>query len=353
VKAFECDQCGNLVFFENVTCLRCNSTLGFLPEFIDLSALEPAAEGAWKPLSRAAANTVYRQCQNAIQYQICNWLIPHDDPNPLCRSCRLNLVIPDLGIPQNLALWHKLELAKRRVMYSILRLKLPAETEEGKLPLRFKFMSDPSGGPALLTGHARGVITINIAEADDAEREKRRVELHEPLRTLLGHVRHEIAHYYWDRLILNSPWIDQFRRIFGDERQDYSECLRKHYQQGPPADWQTRFLSMYSACHPWEDWAETWAHYLHMIDSLETAGSFGLSLRPRHAQAETMRADPNKVAYNLSDFDEIIRHWLPLTHALNELNRGMGLPDLYPFVLSEPSLAKLRFVHLLLRSPRA
>ncbi len=351
MKTFECDSCGNLLFFENVVCLRCKHTLGFLPDVTDLSALEPLKDNLWKALSSASSTTEYRQCQNSIQHQVCNWMIPATDPNPLCESCRLNLVIPDLTVAGNLERWQKLELAKRRVMYSLLLFGLPTEAEDKRPALRFKFMANPPGGPPVLTGHAQGIITINIAEADDAERERRRVELHEPFRTLLGHVRHEIAHYYWDRLVADTPHLPKFRELFGDDQQNYGDCLKKHYQNGPPADWQSKHVTSYASSHPWEDWAETWAHYLHMVDTLETAASFGISLRPRHAQAATMRAEPQKIR-DFSNFDEITKNWLPLTHALNELNRGMGLPDLYPFILSAPVVEKLRFVHELLRKQK-
>jgi hypothetical protein len=351
MKAFECDHCGNLLFFENISCLRCQHTLGFLPEVIDLSALESGTENRWKALAPSASGQEYRQCQNTAEYQVCNWMVPADDEKQLCQSCRLNLVIPDLTLTGNLERWHKMELAKRRVMYSLLRFGLPTEGEGGRQPLRFKFLGDPPGGPPVMTGHAQGVITMNIAEADDAERERRRIALHEPFRTLLGHVRHEVAHYYWDRLIAQSVHLDKFRELFGDERQDYGERLKLHYQNGPPVDWQNSHVTSYASSHPWEDWAETWAHYLHIVDTLETAGSFGISLRPRHTQAATMRAEPQKIR-DFSDFDEILRNWLPLTHALNELNRGMGLADLYPFVLSQPAVEKLRFVHRVLQGSR-
>ncbi|MDB6039673.1 MAG: hypothetical protein JWM99_3514 [Verrucomicrobiales bacterium] len=349
MKAFQCDHCGNLLFFENVACLGCNHTLGFLPEVIDLCALEPAREKLWKALAPSAGSHLWRQCRNATDYQICNWMVAEEDDNPLCRSCRLNLLVPDLTIQGNLERWQKLEVAKRRVMYSLLRLSLPTEEENGRSPLRFQFLADAPGAPAVITGHAQGIITVNIAEADDAERERRRVDLHEPFRTLLGHFRHEIAHYYWDRLVAGGPHLQRFRELFGDERKDYSGSLKLHYQNGPPQDWQNSFVTAYASSHAWEDWAETWAHYLHIIDTLETAASFGLSLRPRHPQAASMRAEPKKVADDFSDFEEILHHWIPLTHALNELNRGMGLHDLYPFVLSEPSFGKLRFIHTLLR----
>jgi hypothetical protein len=349
MKAFHCDHCGNLIFFENVSCLRCNHTLGFIPERTDLCALEPLQGNFWQPLGSTAHLQRYRQCRNSREYQVCNWLVAENDASEHCRACRLNLLIPDLAIEGNLERWRKLEQAKRRVLYSLLRFKLRTEEERGRAALRFKFLGDQPGGATVLTGHHLGVITINIAEADDAERERRRVELHEPLRTLLGHLRHEVAHYYWDRLVANGPELESFRGLFGDERQNYDGCLRQHYQHGPRGDWQEHFVTVYASCHPWEDWAETWAHYLHIVDTLETAGSFGVLLRPRHPQAATMRADPKDILEGLSNFEEILRNWIPLTQVLNEINRGMGLPDLYPFVLSPDSVRKLRFVHRLLQ----
>lgn len=344
MKLFACEDCGGLLFFENVSCLRCQHPLGFLPERMDLSALEKCGDNFWKPLG---SENRYRQCKNAIDYQVCNWMVDADDSSALCRSCRLNLMIPDLTAPGNLDRWRKLELAKRRALYWLLRFNLSTEESSGRRPLRFKFLAETPNGPPVLTGHEQGIITINIAEADDAEREKRRVALHEPLRTLLGHVRHEIAHYYWDRLIENTANLEKFRATFGDERQDYSQSLQTHYQQGPPADWPQRYVTSYASSHPWEDWAETWAHYIHITDTLETSASFGLSLRPEHQQAATMRSEPKRIQY-VSKFEEIMEHWLPLTYALNEVNRGMGQPDLYPFVFSGPAMEKLRFVHQVL-----
>ena len=198
----------------------------------------------------------------------------------------------------------------------------------------------------MLTGHADGVITLNVAEADEVERERRRLRLHEPYRTLLGHFRHEVGHYYWDRLIKDSPLIDDFRERFGDERQDYDQALQQHYDQGPRIDWQQQFVSAYASVHPWEDWAETWAHYLHMTDTLETAAACGLTLRPRRADEPMLKSPPPALpATRFAAFDRLIDDWFPLTYVLNNLNRGMGLPDGYPFVLSPPAVEKLKFVH--------
>ncbi|HYP18035.1 MAG TPA: putative zinc-binding metallopeptidase, partial [Opitutus sp.] len=227
----------------------------------------------------------------------------------------------------------------------------PAPEEDGGTTLRFRFMGDAADGTAVLTGHADGVITINLAEADDDVREQRRVSLHEPFRTLLGHFRHEVAHYYWDRLVARTAWIVRFRELFGDERADYGEALQRHYRDGPPAEWATRHVSAYASMHAWEDWAETAAHYFHIIDTIETAAGFGMSLRPRHPAAPTMTADPAAAVESPHGFDASLAAWFPLTYALNALNRGVGLPDLYPFVLAEPAIAKLRFVHEVLTGP--
>ena len=191
-----------------------------------------------------------------------------------------------------------------------------------------------------MTGHADGLITINIAEADDAERERRRNAMGEEYRTLLGHFRHEIGHYYWDRLIRDSAWIDDFRKLFGDEREDYAQALQRHHQQGPPADWEQSFVSAYASSHPWEDWAETWAHYLHMTDTLETAVESGLSLRPKRPDEPALKPDIAVVSRRPSPFDQLIERWFPLTYLLNNLNRGMGLPDAWSSVLPEPARSR-------------
>src|SRR5882724_532740 len=210
MKAYHCDGCGSLVFFDNVSCVHCGHALGFLPASDRLSALEPAENGAWKALAPNAKRQLHRKCINGQRYQVCNWMIELDDPAPFCAACRLNEMIPNLELPGNQERWRRLEMAKRRVIYTIHQLGLPMDAVPGenRPALRFRFLSDVAGGPAVPTGHENGLITINIAEADDDERERRRVNLHEPYRTLLGHLRHEVAHYYWDRLIANTIWIE-------------------------------------------------------------------------------------------------------------------------------------------------
>ena len=221
-------------------------------------------------------------------------------------------------------------------------LPLANKFDDPERGLAYEFLAE-SVGAKVLTGHDDGVITINLAEADDAEREKRRLQLGEPYRTLLGHFRHEIGHYYWDRLILHSSAIERFRALFGDERMPYDQALQRHYGEGPPPDWQERYISAYAASHPWEDWAETWAHYLHMSDTLETAAECGLSLEPKRVDGPALKPDASD-GLGVS-FDAMIENWFALTFVLNNLNRGLGLPDGYPFVLSPSVIEKLRFVH--------
>jgi hypothetical protein len=345
MKSFHCDSCGMMVFFENDRCLKCGHALGFLPDLLDLTALEPAAGNQWRPLSPRAPGLLYRPCANSSQHHTCNWLVPADDPVAWCAACRLNAVIPDLTDANNVARWAKLELAKRRCLYTFLKLGLPVQSAAGRPPsLSFQFLQDKENAP-VKTGHQDGVITLNIAEADDDEREHRRLTLHEPYRTLVGHLRHESGHYYWDRLIANSPDLPRFRELFGDETASYDAALQAHYQQGPPANWPERNVTAYASSHPWEDWAETWAHYLHIVDTLETAASFGVSTNADNSANNGSQKSSPLAFDQQMDFDALLAEWVPLTCALNSINRGMGLSDLYPFVIPPAVTEKLRFIH--------
>jgi len=345
MKIFHCDHCSHLVFFENTACLHCDHLLAYLPDLTVVGSLDPDEGELWRsPLERATQ--LYRLCENYTKHNVCNWAVPVSDNHPLCESCRLTRVIPDLNDPANKQAWFKLEAAKRRLVYSLLQLRCPLKNklEDPERGLAFEFLAD--GGPgAVMTGHANGVITLNIAEADDVERERRRKELGEPYRTILGHFRHEVGHYYWERLIDGTARVDTFREYFGDERRDYSEALQQYYREGPAPAWQEQSVSAYCTAHPWEDWAETWAHYLHMADTLETAAVCGLSLRPRRSDEPALKRLFVVGSREAGSFDQLIESWLPLTYVLNNLNRGLGLPDAYPFVLSTRAIEKLRFVH--------
>ena len=350
MKVFHCDHCDQPVFFENTTCVVCQHVLAYLPDLCAIGSLEAIDNGRFTSPLPAAKDRSYRLCRNYTDLGVCNWAIAENEGlQELCRACRLTRVIPDLSVAGHREAWCRLEAAKRRLLYSLFSLELPVvdKATDSVAGLAFEFMGDPEDptAPRVLTGHEDGVIRINIAEADDAQREQRRTSMHEPYRTLLGHFRHESGHYYWDRLIEGSARLESFRSKFGDERRDYAEALQAHYRQGAPTDWPEHFVSAYSSAHPWEDWAETWAHYLHMEDTIETAAACGLSLRPTHRDEPVLpkiREVPKGVS---GTFDQLISRWFPITYVLNHLNRGMGLADGYPFVLSTETIEKLRFVH--------
>lgn len=353
------------MFFENTKCLNCGRTLAFSPERMAMLTLSPAEAGLWRPVENAApsvegrtpnvegaapSDEVYRLCANYTDYGVCNWVICANDADSLCRSCNLTHTIPDLSTPGSQEAWAKLEVAKRRLVYAILGLELPlvSKLQDARRGLEFKFLSDSvavnGDRSRVLTGHDDGLITINVAEADDVYRETQRQHQHEPYRTLLGHFRHEIGHYYWDQLIADSDRLERFRQLFGDERLGYADAVKHHYEHGAPANWEDSFISAYATTHPWEDWAESWAHVMHMVDALETAHEVGLSVKPsrRDEPALFIPAKPSQA--RVEDFDQLVSEWLSLTYVLNNLTRGLGLADAYPFVLSTPVVEKLRFV---------
>ena len=291
-------------------------------------------------------------CANAA-LDGCNWLVPEGQTSGYCLACCHNGTVPDLSMPQNVALWQQLEIAKHRLFYSLLRWRLPLRTraEDAQHGLIFNFLAD-TPAQKIMTGHEYGIITIALAEADDIERERRRHAMSEPYRTLLGHFRHEIGHYYWDLLVRDGCMMAAFRKLFGDERDDYQEALQRHYTSGPRSDWQQHFVSAYASLHPWEDFAETWAHYLHIIDTLEMAGSFGVRLDPAIGASEGLAAQIDFDSYAVVDFQCIIDAWLPFVFAMNSVSRAIGARDMYPFILAPPVLEKLAFIHGLVRGAR-
>ncbi|MBE0506609.1 MAG: putative zinc-binding peptidase [Marinospirillum sp.] len=350
MKLFSCSCCGQLVYFENTHCTACGSLLGFVPDQLEMRAFHPVGEHLWQISGSDATAPLYHQCSNFALQGVCNWMLPATDTEDFCLACRLNHTIPDLTQPDNHGFWHRLEAQKRRLIYSLLQFGLPlAPRSRDPTGLEFDFLADVeptfSETGRVLTGHSEGLITMNIAEADPVRREKMRHLMVEPYRTLLGHFRHESGHYYWDRLINNTPWLNLFRDAFGDERRDYEAALKFYYDAGPTPNWQQFYVSAYASMHPWEDWAETWAHYLHLLDTLETAWHFGLSSQPPLPGAQQLAFVQRVNPYLVVDFDLLIDAWLPLTAALNNLNRSMGHEDVYPFVLAPAAINKLRLVH--------
>jgi len=319
--------------------------VGFLPDRLVLSAIEPVPDDRYLALAPEAEERLYRPCRNYLDQDACNWMVPLEDADPFCMACRLNEVIPNLDKPGNRSLWIQIERRKRRLVYDLRRMALPVfpRSAQPDTGLAFAFLEDDPSvfefqdhekGSHILTGHANGLITINIAEADDVERERMRHQMNEQQRTLLGHFRHESGHYYWDRLVVNGPFLSRARALFGDERLAYAPALERYYQQGPDPAWQQTHVSGYASAHPWEDWAECWAHWLQITDALETAVTIGL------APDEALTDDP----------DTRIQHWVELALKINLLNRSMDQPDPYPFVLSPPVVEKLKFVDEVIRS---
>lgn len=351
MKFFNCDNCGQPIFFENSQCVKCKHTLGYVPDQGKMSALTPVEGDLWASVGSQAPGQLYRMCQNYSKLQVCNWMVPVENSDPLCQACRLNRTIPDLSQPHNMACWGRLEVAKRRLVYSLLALDLPVKNKQDELELglAFDFLADPNPdfveSTQVITGHDEGLITINIAEADDVFRLKMRLNMHERYRTILGHFRHEVGHYYWQLLIRDSEQIDAFRGLFGDEQKDYGSALKQYYDQGAPTQWQDHYISAYASSHPWEDWAETWAHYLHIVDMVETAQAFGLAVKGYPLQKLGLPEQFDGQHVSDDSFMQLLTQWLPMTFALNSINRSMGLEDIYPFVLSRSVTDKLRFIH--------
>lgn len=346
MKLFKCPCCSQPLYFENTRCEKCGHRLGYIPQTGILTALDQDGD-AW--LSLAEGGGRFRFCANA-DHDACNWLIPAEDPATLCTACRHNRTIPQIGDPKSLLAWQKIEFAKHRLFYTLLKLDLPTPVQgEADEPLIFDFLADApvQTGPKVMTGHDNGVVTIALAEADDAERETRRTAMGEPYRTLLGHFRHEVGHYYWDILVRDGGRLAECREIFGDDTQDYDDALKIHYEQGVPANWQENYISGYATTHAWEDFAETWAHYLHIIDTLEMARAFGMTVQPRVDETGDLSTAVELDVYAEPDMQRIADTWIPLCFALNSVNRCLGQSDLYPFVLSPAVIRKLGFIHRL------
>lgn len=351
MRLFACDHCDQTIHFDNRQCVRCGHRLGFLPGFMTMRALAPESGNGWRLVVEADGDV--RFCANA-GLDICNWLVAMEDPDDFCIACRHNRLVPNTATEEGVDRWRRISQAQRHLFYSLLRWNLPHPTRkedpEGGLVFDFledEMTSDGNVVPAM-TGHEEGLIAIRAAEADDVTREQARASMNEPYRTLLGHFRHETGHFIWNRLVRDRNQFEPFRAIFGDERQDYGAAIRRHYENGPPVGWQESFISSYASAHPWEDFAECFAHYLHIVDTLETARSFGIAIDPRGH--EEMAAEVDFNPYRAQSAQQLVSAWIPLSVAINSIQRSMGRPDSYPFILSPPVIAKLEYLHGLIGS---
>ncbi len=345
IHTYRC-VCGSTTFFDNTRCLACGREQGFCPVCRTLAALLPQPDFSYRCGNCDAA---VGKCWNYSANDVCNRCVWPPVEGALCDCCRFNATIPDLSIPGNAAKWYRLEAAKRRLFYDLDLLGLPYGTAADGIepPLAFDFKANiipvddfwrPVGDEEqVYTGHANGRITINVREADDVEREKLRVDMGEAHRTLVGHFRHEIGHYYWDMLVKGRR-EEECKAVFGDhERPKYEEAMDTYYKNGPPFDWVTRYVSAYASMHPWEDFAEMWARYLAMTSALDTARNSGFE----------KDVDPTG-----DDVDLLVVRYQRLGVALNEINRGMGLIDLVPEVFVPPVVEKLRYVGRLVKETR-
>ncbi len=336
MKRFHC-TCGQEVLFEATSCQACGAVLAFNPDTLDMVTLPPDTTDVVWPVN--SKKPLLKACSLRNHAVACNWLVPIASGQRQCVSCRLTRTIPTQAIPINVQRWSILEVAKRRLIYSLLAHKLPITRRSDTNPsgLAFDFLEDQRTNPSvkkayIATGHRNGVITLNVAEADDTHIVRTRIKMNERYRTVLGHLRHEIGHYYWDKLVKNSSWYPRFRHLFGGE-ENYGQALEYYYTYGPIPNWEKRHISAYASSHPWEDWAETWAHYLHIMDTLETARGYGVK-QPKQAK-------------EIDEFHQLMRDWSQLTIMMNALNRSMGLADAYPFTLTPQVTVKLRFIHQL------
>ncbi|PKH91180.1 hypothetical protein CXF76_12740 [Pseudoalteromonas sp. 78C3] len=371
MKTFKCNCTDQLIlFFESSHCLACGRTVGIDDDFDQVEPYE-IDEQSGLFYKAEAPEVFYKKCDNNAQYHVCNGMVNLDTFIPvadkdevLCFSCRFNETVPDLSIIGHIPLWKKMETAKRRALYTLKSLSLPLNTiiQEPESGLSFDFITDRNvsdhfvspiiGQDVVFTGHDCGHITINLAEADDVARSQAKIAMGERYRTLLGHFRHELGHYYFDQLIANSPKKHALcKQYFGDDELDYQQALDTHYKQGAPANWHETFISEYATMHPYEDWAETWAHYMHIIDTLETAKNFSITGSTTGNEFELDEADelrlPQSAYYfnSQTSIDAILDTWMEFSIILNSLNRSMGLADAYPFVLTQAVRTKLSFIH--------
>lgn len=353
MKTFHC-YCGNTLFFENSLCLRCKREVGWCPSCKEITAVFPNDNGGYT-CGNSGCQTPLVKCYNYYTHNVCNRMVVAPETSgtfhlnhPLCDYCRFNETIPDLTVPGNKEKWYQLEVAKRRLLYALDFLKLPYGTKaEGfELPLSFDFKADVlpnqeqwksmGNEGKVYTGHAGGKITINIREADPVERERLRINFGESQRTLIGHFRHEIGHYYWQLLVQNKD-EEAFKNVFGDhENPLYSDAMTQYYQNGPKPYWQESYISAYATMHPWEDFAETWGAYLDMVSVLDTAENTNL-------------LQQNDDDLQDDQFNKMVSQYLQIGIKVNEVNRALGLNDLLPEVFSPPVLQKLLYIHRLIK----
>jgi hypothetical protein len=342
MKLLHCSQCGSQVYFDSNRCNACGYALGFVAEESTMAAFYVDEQARWRRVG-APNGAAYAPCRHREYARGCNWAVVLGSGSDECLSCRLTRADLSAIEAGNEARWYAAESAKRRLLYTLLSIRVPIRPK--------RFVGDiegvefvwqvPHGEEPVLTGHDDGTITMNLLEADDDHRESARVAFGEPLRTVLGHLRHEVAHFLDQRFVDPVPDLgSRFLRLMGDKTADYPDALKAYYASGAPAGWQNEFISEYASAHPWEDWAETCAHYLLIVDAVETAAAWGLRL---DAKPEVSVSDSDELSDTSVD-TLVIERWLPVSRFLNSMARAIGLRDSYPFVIAPGVVRKLRFV---------
>ncbi|TWT52364.1 putative zinc-binding metallopeptidase [Allorhodopirellula solitaria] len=330
-------RCGRRIFFNNHSCLACEAILGRCDECRSLTSFTSHGEHA----ECDVCHTSVHACENQ-NFHVCRSYV--SDADKLCQWCQFTAVTPDTSIPQQVSQWATMESAKRRLLLELHRLSLPPYVDNltESHPLSFLFLADTvdeqGNEKRIITGHDQGVITINLAEADSVHRERTRVELGEPQRTLIGHMRHEVGHYIdWAWAMQVDP--EGYHALFGDPQAiDYSQAMDHHYQNGAPENWAENHVSAYATMHPWEDFAETANLYLDIMAIATTAN------------------DQDRAHFDLSpqaDMPKLVNEILQIVVEASEYNCDLGLAPLLPEQLPPAVIEKLAYVHSLRRHDTA
>ncbi|MFT3798536.1 putative zinc-binding metallopeptidase [Microbacterium sp.] len=336
MAGYSCSACGSFLILESLTCPGCGAVVGFHRQSRAFFTLPD------EKASIDIGGEEFRACSRRSWE--CNWLVGESEQSGRCFSCRLTRRIPPSDDTLALEKLADTAVAKRRLLVQLFELGLPVTPyDEQEGGLAFDLVSSRSSGEKVMIGHANGVITIDLAESLDDHRERLRVQLGEPYRTMLGHLRHEVGHYFQNVLV--TDW-DECRDLFSDERASYRDAIARHYRTGAPEGWRENYLSEYATMHPWEDFAECFAHYLHITGTLGTAARAGLELHAEHAEDVAVSITP-RLSYADAEMQTMLDDWALASLFFNQINRAMGHRPLYPFTISAAVATKLTYIHRL------
>lgn len=349
MRAFACPVCNNFTAFEAAECRTCGAHVGLHLPSKEMLAVD--GDVAF------VGGEHWVRCTQSGNLA-CNWLVPEEEHDAYQRGrCLADSLIRHEPAPDDTIAREKLVPAAgalRRLVFQLHDIGLPIEpfwrTEGG---LAFDLLSSYTTGEKVTIGHADGVITIDLVETLDAYREQLRVRLGEPYRTMLGHFRHEVGHYYQNVLVETGPgaqtYLDRCRELFGDERAGYAEAIQRHYKFGAPDTWRESFISEYATMHPWEDFAECFAHYLHIADTIDTSREAGMVLHADRVRFSAPRDAAPLESYADAPIERLLYDWRWISLFFNRVNTAMGKDPLYPFEIPPPVVAKLGFVHRVIR----